>query len=107
MLKVYDKSMNLRLCFSGLNIRYCEDVHESYLYTISDQITRPYQIGTEENDFDGEKAKDFTFSAPGLYVYDIKKLFQGKVEKYKLAKAIGGICNTIDNSRFSERFSFI
>ena len=36
MIKVYDKEMNLRLRFEGLNIRYCEDVHQGYLYTISD-----------------------------------------------------------------------
>ena len=29
------------------------------------------------------------------------------MEKYKLAKAIGGISNFIDNSRFSNRLSFI
>ena len=36
MIKIYDKSMNLRLRFEGLKIRECADVHQSYMYTISD-----------------------------------------------------------------------
>ena len=29
------------------------------------------------------------------------------MEKYKLAAAIGGVCSHIDNSKFSDRVSFI
>jgi len=29
------------------------------------------------------------------------------VERYKVASAIGGVCNHIDNSRFSDRLSYI
>jgi len=46
-------------------------------------------------------------ASSGLYVYDIAKLLQGRIEKYKIAKAIGGICNHVDNSMFSDRFSFV
>ena len=53
MIKVYDKEMNLRLRFEGLQIRYCEDVHQSYLYTISDQIHRQPYIYSSEDDFAG------------------------------------------------------
>ena len=34
-------------------------------------------------------------------------LFKGKIDKYKLAPAIGGHSNFIDNSKFGKRFSFI
>lgn len=34
-------------------------------------------------------------------------LLDGRVEKYKLAPAIGGICNHLDNSIFSARLSFL
>ena len=75
------------------------------MYTISDHIQKPYEV------FDKEEEKqpqtNFKYSSSGLYVYDIAKLFQGKVEKYKLSKAIGGVCNHLDNSMFSDRFSFI
>ena len=40
-------------------------------------------------------------------MYDIHKLLEGKVEKYKLAEAIGGVCNFIDNSKFSALLSFV
>ena len=82
-------------------------MHQSYMYTISDQIDRPYETYAEEDDFEKQKPKDWQYTASGFYIYDIKKLFSGKVEKYKLANAIGGVCNIIDNSRFSDRFSFI
>lgn len=51
MIKIYDKSMNLRLKFEGLKIRHCEDVHQDYLYTISDQMDRPYKSYSRDNDF--------------------------------------------------------
>jgi hypothetical protein len=38
---------------------------------------------------------------------DLNRLFEGKIERYKLATTIGGHANWIDNSKFSDRFSFI
>ena len=43
----------------------------------------------------------------GFYAIDLAKLLEGKVEKYKVSKAIGGVCSFVDNSKFSDRFSFI
>ena len=34
-------------------------------------------------------------------------LFKGVVDKYKLAKAIGGVCCHLENSLFSDRLSFV
>ena len=48
-----------------------------------------------------------SYTASGFYVYDLTQLFGGKIEKYKLASAIGGVSNLIDNSLFTDRFSFI
>jgi hypothetical protein len=44
---------------------------------------------------------------PGFYIYDVNQLFQGRLEFYRLSSAIGGVCNQIDNSAFSDRFSFM
>ena len=38
-IKIYDRDMDLHLRMKGLNIRNCVDVHQSYLYCISDNIT--------------------------------------------------------------------
>ena len=51
--------------------------------------------------------QDHKYAGSGFYVYDLDQLFNGKVEKYRLASAIGGVSNLIDNSKFSDRFSFI
>jgi hypothetical protein len=37
----------------------------------------------------------------------MQKLLEGEVESYRLASAIGGVCNFIDVSKFSNRISFI
>ena len=107
-IMIYDKDMNMKLLYEGLNIRSCLDIHQGYLYTISDSIAAPYTIKTYK---DGEEVSKDTYpndkSTSGFYVYDTTQLFDGKVEKYKLASAIGGVSNLIDNSKFSERFSFI
>ena len=106
-IQVYNKEMEIRLTFDGLNIRSCHDVHQGYLYTISNSLKRPYTITDDEHDSDPQKPVNFKFSGSGFYVYDIEKLLEGRVEKYKLAPAMGGVCNFIDNSKFSDRFSFI
>jgi len=60
------------------------------------------------DDPDNKKSYEVRHHASsGLYVYDIGKTLNGKIEKYKLAMAIGGVCNHVDNSLFSNRFSFI
>ena len=43
----------------------------------------------------------------GFYVYDCHRLREGKVERYKLAPAIGGQSNIISKSLFGQRFAFI
>ena len=47
MIKVYDKSMQMKWTFDNLNIRACHDVHQGYLYVIGDQSVRPYTITDE------------------------------------------------------------
>ena len=37
----------------------------------------------------------------------MERLFEGKVEKYKLLDAVAGLSSLIDISKFSQRFSFI
>ena len=43
----------------------------------------------------------------GFYVYDASQLAEGKVESYRLYDSIVGVNTLIDNSRFSDRFSFL
>ena len=47
------------------------------------------------------------FKAAGFYVYDISQLMEGNVETYRLYSALAGASKLIDNSRFSDRFSFL
>ena len=54
-----------------------------------------------------ENRKHHHYAGSGLYVYDIDKLFMGRVEKYRLASAIGGVASNFHNSRFSDRLSFV
>ena len=78
------------------------------MYTINDNIDGGVYITDAEADRDTrEKQKDLGSSGTGFYVYDIERLLNGKVEKYKIASAIGGVCYHIDKSTFAHRFSFI
>ena len=47
------------------------------------------------------------FYPSGFYVYDLEQLIDGTVRKFKLSSAIGGQCSLINNSKFSNRFSFL
>ena len=37
-LNIYDSQLKMKREYEGLNIRSCQDVHQGYLYTISDEI---------------------------------------------------------------------
>lgn len=108
-MRLYDSNLDLSRTFSGLRIRSCFQVHQSYLYTISDSIVAPYTMTDETlgEDSKKEKPSNWQYTGSGFYVYDISRLFKGKIEKYKLASTIGGVCCHIDNSKFSDRVSFI
>lgn len=106
MLKIFDRDLTQRMSFSGLNIRNCMDVHQSYLYTINDSIITPFKTINHEDDTVTKDPKH-RYKPAGFYAYDLAKLLQGKIEMYRLATAIGGVSNYIDNSKFSDRFSFI
>lgn len=43
----------------------------------------------------------------GFYVYDITRLFHGRVESYFLFRTIAGQNNYIDFNRSSQRFTFV
>lgn len=91
-------------------IRECTDIQQSYLYAMCDSITQQYYVTDEYAQEDGGEKymTEVSHYAPaGLYVFDISKLFSGQIEKYKLSRSIGGVCNHIDNSLFSDRFSMI
>ena len=57
-IMIYDKEMNMKLLYEGLNLRSCQDIHQGYIYTISDEINSPYTIKTYEN---GEEVSSVTF----------------------------------------------
>ena len=47
-IQVYNREMEIKLTFDHLNIRSCQDVHQGYLYTISNSLKRPYTITNNE-----------------------------------------------------------
>ena len=49
----------------------------------------------------------FKYDPPGLYVLDTQRLLEGKLEKYRLGTAIGGVCNMINVDRIGNRLSYI
>lgn len=107
-VKVYDQKMNLRIVYEGLNIRGCRMVHQGYLYCMSNNITKPPMITI----FDGgsgvpEPYEQHEFTSSGLYVYDLFRLIEGKLEKYKLSSCISGKSSLVNKSNFGNRFSFL
>lgn len=102
------KKYKLRFAFEGLNIRQVVDIDQQYLYTIDDTNDgRVFLSDTEADDDTKVKLKDLEYSGPGFYVYDIERLLDGQIEKYKIASSIGGVNYHIDKSTFSNRFAFL
>lgn len=107
-IKVFDRLLQEKWTYAGLNIRQVHDIHQAYLYTISDRIDTCYYVTQEETDDNiPKKTKVPGYSQSGLYVFDIAKLLKGSISKYKISTAIGGVCSSLDNSKFSDRFSYI
>lgn len=106
-VKVYDQDMALRLVYEGLNIRGCRMVHQGYLYCISDNITKPPIITNFDGSGEPEPYEDHEFTSSGLYVYDLFRLIEGIIEKYKLSATIGGKSSLVNKSNFGNRFSFL
>ena len=88
--------MSVRLVYDGLNTRNCRDLHQDYLYEISDSMIKPHKLIDYESDRDPEQETNFKYKPPGLYVIDLPRLFEGKLERYKLVQTIGGVCNHMD-----------
>ena len=61
-LQVYDAEMSARFVFEGLNIRSCLNIHQSYLYTISDSMVRQHRVNATEYEL-GEFANNFSEKA--------------------------------------------
>ncbi len=47
-IKVYDRNLNEKWTYAGLNIRHVFDIHQAYLYTISDTIATGFYVTDEE-----------------------------------------------------------
>ena len=100
--------MELQYIFEGLNIRNSQNVQQGYIYTISDHIDKNFRVTDGDGeDLENEQIQAQSFHGSGLYIYDMTRLLDGIVEKYKLVSAVGGLSNIIDNSKFSDRFSFV
>ncbi len=106
-IKVYDRNLNEKWTYAGLNIRHVFDIHQAYLYTISDSIASGYYITDEEAEDGPVKTKSGAYANSGFYVFDIAKLLTGQISKYKLGGSMGGVCSSLDNSKFSDRFSYV
>lgn len=60
-----------------------------------------------ESEVGPKSESKFKYKPSGLYVTDIQHLFEGKLESYKLATTMGGVCNHIDINRYNNRLSFV
>jgi hypothetical protein len=49
-VRIYDEDMKLRITVNGLKIRGCLDVHQDYLYSIDDNISKPFSVKDEDKD---------------------------------------------------------
>ena len=49
-IKVYDRALNEKWTYAGLNIRHVFDIHQAYLYTISDSIGSGFYVTDEEGE---------------------------------------------------------
>ena len=106
-VQIFDQKFDKpRLTLKNLNIRGGVDIDQSYLYTISDATAAKIQVINHEKDNE-EIPQTQRCNSAGFYVYDLSLLSQGRVERYKLASAIGGQSNFVGNNRLSSRFSFI
>lgn len=74
---------------------------------MSDPIDSSFTKHTYDEDGSSQKFDVGHEASSGLYVYDTKKLLEGWIEKYRLAKAIGGVCNHLEKSLFYDRLSFV
>jgi hypothetical protein len=105
-ITIYDHEKNERLRFLGTNIKNCMYVHDSYLYCLADPVpTSPTIV-----DVTGEApplVPNHKYRAAGFYVYDMSQMMEGKLESYRLYPSIVGVNTLLDNSRFSDRFSFL
>ena len=106
-IKVFDRLLQEKWTYAGLNIRQVHDIHQAYLYTVSDRIETGFHVTEEGTGDDPVKKKVSGYSSSGLYVFDIAKLLEGTISKYKISAAIAGVCSALDNSKFSDRFSYV
>ena len=66
------------LLIKGLNIRNSIDVHQSYLYCLSDNISDQIQIGRPKDNYNIEFEENTNLvGASGFYVYDLQSIFNG------------------------------
>ena len=102
------KKYKLRYTFEGLRIRQVMDIDQQYLYAINDTIEGGVYITDLEDDEDSrKKQKDLGYTSPGFFVYDIERLLNGQVEKYRISSTIGGVNHHIDRGFFSNSLSFV
>ena len=108
-ISVYDEEMRIRLVFEGLNIRSCQEVHQGYLYTISDSVKFAPLITKYEGESAGEteKQENFKFESSGLYVYDLAALCKGMIKSYRLAPSTAGQSSLVSKSKFGNRLCFL
>lgn len=81
-------------------------MHQSYLYTISGYTSQDCTVINKADD-DNEIPQNQKYNTSGFYVYDLNSLIIGKVEKYKLASAIGGQSSFVEWSSNTNRLAFI
>lgn len=105
-ITIYNSDCKGRLKFGGTNIRTCMYIHDQYMYCLADPIDLPPTIidTTQESE---DVVPNHRYKSAGFYVYDCSQMMSGKLEAYRLYSSVVGVNTLMDNSRFSERFSFL
>ena len=75
--------MKLRMTIDGINLTGCQALHQGFLYHISDKIMKSYSV-SKVVDGTHEAQSKWRISGCGFYVCDLTRLFEGKIDRYKL-----------------------
>lgn len=90
---IYDPDGNLKLTYRGFNFKNVVQVAERFLYATTDASTDPIVTRIDASTGDEEEIR--ISQKEGLYVFNVKALFAGVVERYKISSYGTGGCSSL------------
>ena len=91
------------LSFRGCNIRNAVQVHQRFIYFSADRVSDGIIIKDEWADDAREKQDLYK---EGFYVLNVQALLRGNIERYKIQRTTGGLCNLIEYNMNTERLAY-